>query len=206
MSMKIDVYFDYQCPYTWTVQLWLQDVKRELGDELEITWKFFSVEQVNLPDGATALWDLPNDGSHSNMHAFQGALAAMNQGDEAKFLAFQRAVFDARHLHNRNIGTDRFLLKTAEDVGLDVERFKADLTSDAAFAKLKEEHTYAKDQLGIFGVPTIVFENGQAAYLRVEIGNPPKDPMKAWDEFVAVARDRPELLEIKRPELHRGEH
>jgi hypothetical protein len=52
----------------------------------------------------------------------------------------------------------------------------------------------------VFGTPTIVFENGQGAYLKVNFRGLPKDPVAFWNEFVAIVRDRPEAIEIKRPQ------
>ncbi|MBA3276556.1 MAG: DsbA family protein, partial [Chloroflexia bacterium] len=50
MAEKIDVYFDYACPWAWGSQVWLDQVRDELEDDLEITWKYFPLEQVNAAD------------------------------------------------------------------------------------------------------------------------------------------------------------
>jgi hypothetical protein len=68
------------------------------------------------------------------------------------------------------------------------------------FAIVKDDFTTGKGDLGVFGTPTIVFENSQGAYLKVNYRNLPQDPVKFWEEFVAIVRDRPEAIEIKRPQ------
>ncbi len=65
---------------------------------------------------------------------------------------------------------------------------------------VRDDYTHGKNDLGVFGTPTIVFENDMGAYLKVNFRDLPKDPVKFWDEFVAVVRDRPEAIEIKRPQ------
>ena len=48
--VKIDVYFDYACPFAWAGQVWLDDVNEKTGGKLDITWKIFPLEQVNAKD------------------------------------------------------------------------------------------------------------------------------------------------------------
>ncbi|MCA9834619.1 MAG: DsbA family protein [Thermomicrobiales bacterium] len=196
--MKITVWIDFVCPYAWTAQRWLFDLQKELGDDLEITWRYFSIEQVNKAEDAPNVWEHPNDGSSSTMRAFQGAHAAGKQGAD-KYLAYMAALYNQRHINKRNLGTQQILEETAVQVGLDLDQFREDLKSDEVFEIFKNDHTEAVEKYGIFGVPTILFENGQSAYLRIKIGEPPVDPVAFWDEFVAIVRDRPTILEIKRP-------
>lgn len=195
--MKITVWFDFVCPYAWTAQRWLFDLQQQLP-ELTIEWKYFSIEEVNKSPEAPHVWEHANDGTSSTMRAFQGVHAAGKQGHSA-YLAFMAALFNQRHLSKRNLGTQHILEETAETVGLDLEQFRADLTSNVVFAEVKRDHTEAVETYGIFGVPTIMFENEECAYLRIEIGKPPANAVAFWDEFVAVVRDRPTVLEIKRP-------
>ncbi|MBA2776485.1 MAG: DsbA family protein, partial [Chloroflexia bacterium] len=65
MAEKIDVYFDYACPWAWGSQVWLDEVREELGDDLEINWRYFPLEQVNAQSPEFKLWEQPNDGESS---------------------------------------------------------------------------------------------------------------------------------------------
>ncbi len=196
--MKITVWYDFVCPYAWTAQRWLFDVQREMGNDLEIDWRYFSIEQVNKAPDAANVWDHPNDGTSSTMRAFQGVHAAGKQGAD-KYLHYMATLFNQRHLHKRNLGTQSILEDTATKVGLDLEMFREDLKSDEVFGIFQRDHTEAVEKYGIFGVPTIMFGNEQSAYLRIKVGEPPVDPMVFWDEFTAIVRNRPTVLEIKRP-------
>lgn len=196
--MKITVWYDFVCPYAWTAQRWLFDLQGQLGDELEIDWRYFSIEQVNKAADAPNVWENPNDGSSSTLRAFQGVHAAGKQGAD-KYKAYQAALYNQRHVNKRNLGTQSILEETATQVGLDLEKFREDLKSDEVFGIFANDHSEAVEKYGIFGVPTILFENGESAYLRIKIGEPPVDPVAFWNEFVGIVRDRPTILEIKRP-------
>lgn len=196
--MNITVWYDFVCPYAWTAQRWLFELQDQLEHPLGITWRYFSIEQVNKFADAPNVWDHPNDGTSSTMRAFQGVHAAGMQGDD-KYLAYMAALFNQRHVNKRNLGTQSILEETAQQVDLDLERFRADLQSDEVFDIFRHDHTEAVEKYGVFGVPTIMFGNEQSAYLRIKIGEPPADPLVFWEEFVAVVRNRPTILEIKRP-------
>lgn len=195
----IDVYFDYTCPWAWGGQMWLNQVQDELGDKLKINWRFFPLQQVNAKDPDFKLWEPPNDGANATLRSYQAAHAARKQGDDT-FRKFHAALFLKRHEDGRNLGQQQVLESAASDAGLDMDTFRKDLESDEVFSIVKEDFTHGKKELGVFGTPTIVFENGQGAYLKVSFRDLPKDPVKFWDEFVPIVRDRPEAIEIKRPQ------
>lgn len=196
--MNITVWYDFVCPYAWTAQRWLFDLQQQLDHPLDITWRYFSIEQVNKAADAPNVWEHPNDGTSSTMRAFQGVHAAGKQGED-KYLEYMAALFNQRHVNKRNLGTQSILEDTAEQVGLDLAQFRIDLQSDEVFGIFQQDHTEAVEKYGIFGVPTIMFGNEQSAYLRIKIGEPPADPLVFWEEFVAIVRNRPTILEIKRP-------
>jgi predicted DsbA family dithiol-disulfide isomerase len=192
------VYFDYACPWAWGGAVWLEQVRDELGDGLEINYRLFPLEQVNSKEEGYKVWEQPNDGSSSTLRSFQGFWAAQQQGLDL-FRKFHIALFEKRHVDGRNLSKQEVLEDAARTAGLDLEKFREDLQSDAVFAQIEEDFTHGKQQLGVFGTPTIVFENDLGAYLKVNFRALPEDPVKFFNEFAAVVRDRPEAIEIKRP-------
>ena len=195
----IDVYFDYTCPWAWGGQAWLYQVQDELGDKLKINWRYFPLQQVNARSADFKIWELPNDRSNASLRSYQAAHAARKQGDDA-FWKVHASLFLKRHEEGRNLGQQKVLEGIATEAGLDLDAFRNDLESDEVFSVVKDDFTRGKTELGVFGTPTIVFENGQGAYLKVNFRDLPKDPVTFWEEFVAVVRDRPEVMEIKRPQ------
>jgi predicted DsbA family dithiol-disulfide isomerase len=195
---KVDVFFDYTCPWAWGGSVWLDQVQQELGDDLEINWRIFPLEQVNARTPDFKVWEQPNDGNSSTLRSFQGFWAAKQQGPEL-FRKFHFALYAKRHVDGRNLGQQAVLESAATEAGLDLEKFRKDLKSDAVFKQIEEDYTHGKGDLGVFGTPTIVFDNDQGAYLKVNFKELPNDPVKFFEEFVDIVRDRPEAIEIKRP-------
>jgi predicted DsbA family dithiol-disulfide isomerase len=198
-AYKVDVYFDYACPFAWAAQLWLDDVKEELGDKLGVTWRIFPLEQANASDPDFRIWEQPNDGKSSTLRSFQGFHAAKQQGDEA-FKKFHAALFRKRHVDGRNLAGQAVLESAAEDAGLDMDQFRTDLKSDDVFKQIEDDFSHSRDELSVFGTPTIMFENNEGAYLKLNYADMPNDPVEFFYDFVGTVRDRPSVIEIKRPQ------
>ena len=197
-AYKVDVYFDYACPFAWAAQVWLDQVKEELGGDLQITWRIFPLEQVNAPDPDFKVWEQPNDGTSSTLRSFQAFHAAQQQGEELA-RAFHDRLFRKRHEEGRNLSRQQVLEAAAEEAGLDLEQFRKDLDSVEVFDIIKRDYIEGKEEFEVFGTPTIVFENGTGAYLKLNYMDMPSDPVAFFHEFVSVVRDRPSVIEIKRP-------
>lgn len=198
-TYNVDVYFDYACPFAWAAQLWLDDVKEELGDKLGVTWRIFPLEQANASDPDFRIWEQPNDGKSSTLRSFQGFHAAKQQGDEA-FKKFHAALFRKRHVDGRNLAGQAVLESAAEDAGLDMDQFRTDLKSDDVFKQIEDDFSHSRDELSVFGTPTIMFENNEGAYLKLNYADMPSDPVDFFYDFVGTVRDRPSVIEIKRPQ------
>ncbi|CAN5332486.1 DsbA family protein [soil metagenome] len=198
-TYNVDVYFDYACPFAWAAQLWLDDVKEELGDKLGVTWRIFPLEQANASDPDFRIWEQPNDGKSSTLRSFQGFHAAKQQGDEA-FKKFHAALFRKRHVDGRNLAGQAVLESAAEDAGLDMDQFRTDLKSDDVFKQIEDDFSHSRDELSVFGTPTIMFENNEGAYLKLNYADMPSDPVEFFYDFVGTVRDRPSVIEIKRPQ------
>lgn len=196
--IKLDVYFDYACPYAWAGQVWLDDVNEKSGGKLDITWRIFPLEQVNAANPDFKIWEQPNDGTSSTLRSFQGFYAAKQQGPE-QLKKFHAALFKKRHNDGRNLAGQSVLEAAANDAGLDLDKFREDLKSDAVFAQIKDDFTHGQQEVGVFGTPTIVFDNGLGAYIQINYRDMPSDPIVFFDEFSAIVRERPNVFEIKRP-------
>lgn len=193
----MDVYFDYACPFAWAAQIWLDDVKDALGDDVDVTWRYFPLEQANASDPDFKVWEQPNDGTSSTLRSFQASWAAKQQGEEA-FKRMHAALFRKRHVEGRNLAGQKVLEAAAEEAGLDLDQFREDLQSDAVFKEIEADYAYAREQ-DVFGTPTIVFDNDEGAYLKLNFQDMPEDPVEFFTDFARTVRDRPSVIEIKRP-------
>ena len=90
-------------------------------------------------------------------------------------------------------------MAAAEAAKLDPERFERDLDDRSLLARIGTDYEEARERHGVFGTPTFVFPNGASAYLKLTPGTEVPDPLILFGEFVRTVRDRPYLVEIKRP-------
>lgn len=87
----------------------------------------------------------------------------------------------------------------AERVGLDMDRFRQDAQDRSVLPLIGADYEEARNRYGVFGTPTLVFPNGEATYLKLLPAPPESDAMSVFEDVVRAGRDRPYLLELKRP-------
>ncbi len=198
-QVKIDVFYDYSCPYVHAAALWLKDVKTELGDALEINWRYFPLEQVNAVEGPEwKLWEQPSSYFSRGRGAFHGAIAARRQGEDA-FEAFHYGLLHAKHVEDKNHGRRDVVTAVAAGAGLEIAQFERDLDDNSLLTAMGMDYEYGRNELGVFGTPTLVFANGASAYLKMLPPAPQQDALEVWSTITDVIRDRSYIAEIKRP-------
>ena len=57
MTDRVEFYFDPMCPYAYQTSVWIREVRDRLG--IDITWRFFSLEEVNRVEGKKHPWERP---------------------------------------------------------------------------------------------------------------------------------------------------
>ncbi len=181
--------------------MWLDRVRRVDGEGLDITWKHFSLEQVNSKEGPDwKVWEQPDPAGTRSLPAQIALEAAGRQGKDA-LDGYYLALLTARHGGQGRIPLNQVgpLLDLARDEGLDVERLRGDMEEPSMAAAIGRDHTEAVEKHGVFGTPTFVFEGGAAAYLKTFI--PPEEDSAAFlEHFVALVSSSSYFGEIKRPQ------
>jgi len=173
-----------------------------MGDKLQIDWRYFSLEQINQKNGPDwKVWDQPPTYESRSNPSFIAAEAARRQGQDA-FLRMQEQLLKARHEEKRFFTDRETLVLAAQRAGLDVERFQRDLEDRSLLQRLGQDHTEAVEKYHAFGVPTFVFENGQAAYLKMNPPPPKEEAAAVFEDLYRTMAQRPYIYELKRP----GEH
>jgi len=56
-GQRIQFYFDPMCPWAYQTSVWIRRVREAV--DLEIDWRFFSLEEVNRPEGKRHPWERP---------------------------------------------------------------------------------------------------------------------------------------------------
>ena len=200
-TVTMEIYGDYACPYVYNAAVWLDRVKREYGDGLQITWKSFSLEQVTnreCPD--YKVWEQEDIAAPRSLLSLVVGEAARGQ-DAAAFERFHLALLIARHGGSWRIALNDLgaILDIAGEVGLDIESLKQAVEDPATVAQVGRDHTEAVEQHGVFGTPTFVFEVGGAAYLKTFIP-PEAESLAFFENFAGMTASSAYFGELKRPQ------
>jgi predicted DsbA family dithiol-disulfide isomerase len=177
----------------------LDSIINEVEGGLSVQWKTFSLEQQNTKEGPDfMIWedqDYPSQG----FMALVAAKAALKQG-EAPFLRFHRATFKARHDEGKDIGDIEVLKEIAQQTDLDLARFEQDVARDETWQAAGEDHAESKEKYRVFGVPTLVFEQGEPVFVKLQsIPESREERLSLFELISDMGAKRPYLLELKRP-------
>lgn len=127
-------YGDYECPYCGAAHVSMQQVSGVLGDDLRFAFRNFPLSQIHA-------------------HAFQAANAAEAAGAQGAFWGMHDLLFEnQKHLDTQS------LLVYARALGLDLQRFGADLTQQTYAPRIREDFLSGV-RSGVNGTPTF-FVNG----------------------------------------------
>jgi protein-disulfide isomerase len=133
-ALDVIIFSDFQCPFCSRVEPTLKQMEKEYAGKVRFTWK-------NYP--------LP---FHNN--AMPAAQAAMAAGAQGKFWEMHDKLFANQQALDRPA-----LEKYAQELGLDMNKFKADLDS-GKYKDVIEAETKEGSAVGVQGTPA-VFINGR---------------------------------------------
>jgi 2-hydroxychromene-2-carboxylate isomerase len=190
--VSIEFFFDPMCPYAYQTSIWIRDVRARTG--LELRWRFFSLEEINLRDGAKHPWE--RDWSYG--WSLLRIAAYLRRQDMALCDAWYDKAGTALHIEGRKPHRPEVAKDLLVEIGVDPAVVDAAIADPSTHDEVRADHD-AVVASGGFGVPTLFFEDGQALYGPVLV-NPPTGPraLALWDTFTAVL-DFPEVYEIHRP-------
>lgn len=152
--MKLEVFFDYACPYCFTGLGYLRKLIPGYG-EIEIVWQ--PCEAHPRPE---------RYGIHSDL-AIQGLYYAIEHGFDA--WAYHDRIFKAVFEERLDIESINVLSGCAKDLGIDADGYKSALKT-GKYAKIqKDNNRYAWGINGLFAVPSYKM-NGK--YLKSRDGCP----------------------------------
>ncbi|MEY3989521.1 MAG: hypothetical protein RI985_602 [Chloroflexota bacterium] len=204
--MQLTVFFDFLCPYAWRASRWLDLVVAQ-RPSVSITWRYFSLEQVNAPaDANWYVWDQPDDytglregwSSYRGLHAFWAAEAVRRQG-EAQFNQFRSALYDARHERKVDVASRDAVAEVAATCGIDMAQYQRDVRDRSLLEVLKRDHEYAKATYDCFGVPTLCFDDKNAVYVKLSEIVTAENVLPLFDDVAYTFVKRPYVAELKRP-------
>jgi len=126
---------DYECPFCGRAHAIVKDALRRMSDEIRFAFRHFPIRQAHP-------------------HALPAALAAEAAGAQGQFWPMHDTLFENQHALE-----DDDLVGYANDLGLDVNRFIADIESGTHLQKVRADFRSGV-RSGVNGTPTF-FIDGQ---------------------------------------------
>ena len=189
----IEFYFDYICPYAYQTSLWIRDVREATG--LEITWKFFSLEEINRREDGRHPWERSLAYGWTPMRVAAWLRRRNMDWCDRWYAATGRAL----HVEGRRPYDREVALQLLAEADLPAEAWDEALADPTTHDDLRADHGNAVRELGGFGVPILVIPGGRPVFGPVVLPAPVGErALDLWDLVVAYSRF-PGLYEMKTP-------
>jgi 2-hydroxychromene-2-carboxylate isomerase len=191
---SLTFYFDPMCPYAFQTSLWARDVRRR--NDLDITWRFFSLEEVNLVAGKRHPWERPWSFGFGQMRV--GAMIRRELGNE-ELDRWYAAVGHAFFFDGVKTHIPEVHAQVIGAAGFDPAFVNRAIADESTLTEVRDEHLDAVARYGAHGVPTLVLESGYAIYGPVVVPAPTGDDAVALWELVRSMQRFPQLYELRHP-------
>jgi 2-hydroxychromene-2-carboxylate isomerase len=188
----VDFHFDVMCPWAYQTSLWMRDVRDQLG--LTVNWRFFSLEEINRREGKKHPWEREWSYGWSMMRIG----ARLRRDDPALLDQWYAAAGRALHVEGRKPHEPAVARELVATLGLDPRLVDEAIADPTTHDDVRREHERVVDAGG-YGVPTLIFPDGQCLFGPVLVDPPTGDAaLRLWDAVVAWT-EFPHLYELQRP-------
>jgi predicted DsbA family dithiol-disulfide isomerase len=127
-------YSEYQCPFCKRAQGTMQELAEKYGDRVSFVFKHYPLAK--------------------HKEAQPAAIASIAAERQGRFWEYKHALFE----HQRDLRNEGIYEQIAQEVGLDLERFRRDIADPAIEEQIKRDVAQAK-KIGVTGTPCF-FVNG----------------------------------------------
>lgn len=189
---SIAFHFDIMCPYAFQTSLWIREVHHQI--DLDIDWRFFSLEEVNRVEGKKHPWEREWSYGWSMMRI--GAL--LRRQDPALLDQWYLTAARALHVDGRKPHEPAVAEALLEEMGLDPELVRQAIDDPTTHDDVRTDHERATS-LGGWGVPLLVFDDDTMLFGPVVIDPPTGEAAVRLWELVKGWREFPHLYELQRP-------
>lgn len=185
-------WFDPICPWAYQTSLWIREVRRLTGTE--ITWRFFSLEEVNRPEGKKHPWERPWTWGFSLLRV----AALLRRRDPGLTDRWYLELGRALHEQGRPVFEREEAEALAGEIGIGAEVVREAVEDPSTTDEVRADHDEAAGTYAAFGVPTLVL-GGRALFGPTVVPAPTgDDALRLWrvvTEMTAIDG----LYEIQRP-------
>jgi len=133
-------FMDFSCEACGMLYPTMEEIRQEYGDQVTIVLRYFNTNHTN------------------SMKAFQTAEAARAQG---KFIEMYERLFETQAEWGESPDDmEQRFFGYAQDLGLDMEKFRADYASKKVADYIESSQKDA-DEVGVSGTPTLFLDGSQ---------------------------------------------
>jgi 2-hydroxychromene-2-carboxylate isomerase len=193
---SIEFFFDPMCPWAYQTSVWIRRVREQVP--LDITWRFFSLEEVNRPDDRPHPWERKLAYGWSPMRV----AAWLRRIDMTLCDRWYEVIGHALHLDGRRFYDRSIALELLADIDAPPNAWDDALADPTTPDDVRNAHIEALERHGGFGVPIIVWPDGGRLFGPVVVPAPEgQAALDLWDLCIAYQRI-PGLYEMKTPKTH----
>jgi hypothetical protein len=196
------VLYDYRCPFARNAHEHLM-AAIEGGLELDVSFEPFTLDQGHVDPGEPPVWEDPTYASR--LLALEVSVA-VRDGFPEQFLDLHAELFHARHVEGIELSTHEQLSLPLERVGLDAAQVFSFVEGGQPRQIIADRWTHFHDDLEVFGVPTFVFDDADATFVRLMHGPDADEPgrsVELIDQLLRLMVLKPEINELKHTRLAR---
>lgn len=192
--------YDYRCPFARIVHGHVLAAKRA-GLDLDVSFAPYTLNQGYVPDGEPAIWETP--GGDAVLLALEASVAVRDHWPDHFDLVHQ-ALFDARHLAGNALATREQVAEVLASQGLDADEVFAIVDGGGPRQVIAKDWSHYHRDLDVFGVPTFVFNDSDAVFLRLMEGPSGDDEASAKliAQLVQTMALQPSINELKHTKLN----
>ena len=191
--MQVDFSFDVMCPWAYQTSLWIREIRER--HDVQVNWRLFSLEEINLVAGKKHPWERPISFGWTPLRV----AAWLRRIDMDLCDAWYAAAGRALHIEGRLPHQADVAAELLAEIGAPPQAWDEALADLTTHDDVRADHDEAVTRWGGFGVPMLVFPWGRAVYGPVVAPAPTgADADALWDLTVAYAKV-PYLYEVKTP-------
>ena len=190
MTERVRFHFDPGCPWAWQGSKWMHEVARQT--RIKIDWRLFSLALINSSD-ADPLADEHAKGTAALRSLVLARRIAANEGVSLAYQAMGSLTFESDTRLSPEVAKAAF-----DKAGLGRSLVDEAMQDPSTMEDVRSEHLSAVEEVGCFGVPTIVLESGAGIFGPV-IARAPRgrEAVELWDR-VRWLIEQDGLFELKR--------
>jgi 2-hydroxychromene-2-carboxylate isomerase len=191
---QVDFHFDVMCPWAYQTSKWIREAAQQR--DIDVTWRFFSLEEINRQEGKKHPWERGWSYGWSMLRV----AAYLRRDADGNDAVGRYYLVAGRMLHEDGVKvhTPDGLGAVLQEIGMDPALVHKAIADETTHDDVRADHQRVVD-LGGYGVPTMVLDGASTLFGPVITPAPTGEAAgRLWD-LTAGWAEFPHLYEMRRP-------